>query len=246
MKNRSMWSNLDNVFRKFKSIMGGNPLCIGVKTHTGIGDMISGTIDHLEKNNARVLQYELEFWGRLALIEDHREELQNIWDNYGLVSQEDWHSYRRLILGSLEEMYKPQDQEYSTIVRRKFEASLDPDEFEELLIGDIIARTGDLPKVMYVSLEIDNHLFDLRTDFHVSLSGLGLKESDQAVLYVIDPTFYKKFKRPRPNLREIKKLVLDLQRTFQATIYYYPGWDIILELGIENRWYKLEESYEVG
>lgn len=238
--------NLEEAFEDFERIGRSNPFCIGIKKETELREIISGTMDHIERNNAKVLKYVIESWGRLAWLQDNRDRLQRIWDAYGLISVEDWLPNRRLILQNLEQMYKPQAEEYVTTVRRHFKTLADSYRFEEQLLEDLIARTGDLPKVMYVTLDINGQLYELRTAFQVKLDGLCLKRSDRAVLYVIDPIFYKRFKKPRPGLREMERLVVDLQRIFEADIYYCPGWDVIHELGIESRWYRLEESYKHG
>lgn len=246
LREKSLWAKLEKAFKDFERFGEANPFCIGIKTNAKLQEIISGTIDHIRRNNAKVLTYEIESWGRLAWLQYQRDGLQSVWENYGLVNAEEWLTCRQLILQNLEQVYRHRVKEYTTGIRRLFKTPIDSCEFEEQLLEDLIARTGDLPKVMYITLDINDHLFELITAFNIKLSGLGLKKSDRAILYAIDPLFYKRFKKSKPSLKEIEKMVIDLQMIFNADIYYYPGWDIILKLGVKEKWYKIEELYKYG
>jgi hypothetical protein len=240
---KSIWLNVEKSFKDYESCGLGNAFCVGIKTNAKLHELISGTIDHIRNNKAMVFKYEIESWGRLASLQDHREELQRLWDNYGLVSAEKWLGYRRLILQDLEQTYRLGNKEHSQAIRRLFKTPIDSNDFEEQLLEDLIANTGDLPKVTYITLRINGHLFELITVFKIKLDGLGLKESDRAVLYAIDPLLYRRFRNSKPDIREIERLVMDLRMIFNTDIYYYPGLGVLLTLGVKDRWYKIDESY---
>jgi hypothetical protein len=77
----------------------------------------------------------------------------------------------------------------------------------------------------------------------MNLYGLGLKWSDKAILYSIEPYTYRRLKKSIPKIKEIERFAEDLQSIFNAGVYYYPGWDVINQLNIKPRWYKAEEFY---
>jgi len=229
----------------FSALGGANPPCIGVKGDLELKDVITGAIDHIQGMNVRILHYELESWGQRALLDNQRDKLQSVWENFGLVNTKEWHSYRELILKNLNEIYLSDSDEYSTTVRREFKTPIDSIEFEEQIIGDFVSRTGDLPKVMYIDYILNGHVFNLVTDFEVSLAGFCLNKLDRAAFYVAKPIFTRAsihFRLSKAYQSQIKGLALSLQSIFHLDIHYYPGFDVVTQYNVKDRWYKLDEE----
>ena len=106
MSENENWIYFKQVYHKYAKVTNHHSFCLGVKVDLSLKDLILNIIDYIKKSNAKIVSYDIEFYGRLAGLKWSQELIQSMWDNYGLVGQELWSIYKNRIFEELEKSYK--------------------------------------------------------------------------------------------------------------------------------------------
>jgi hypothetical protein len=235
------WLDFQRFFNKYKETDIHNPLCIGIKVDLSMRELVFNTLKHLQKTGCMITGYYLESRGKLSGLQWNKSSMQGLWENFGLVNEQQSTIYREKIFDMLESSYNGEIPEGAEEVIRELSKPISTERFEEMLFADFISRTGDLPKVMHIYIQTGESTLFLVASHHQGLGRFGLSTSDCAILYCIDPFFNSKQSLDLPRLSDLQKQVLDLQEIFHARLQIYANYELTGRISIKDDWFFLKQ-----